>query len=329
MKEELISVIVLVYNTSKFLSRCLQSVGRQTYPHLEIILVDDGSTDESGQLCDEYALQDSRCRVIHKENGGCYSARNAGHDIATGDWLIFIDSDDYFNVDMLRLMHDAAVLHPEADLVLIRGVATFSSEEDISRPDSIPLPQVLLRKDMIEGLMAGGDTLFVFEWNKLYRRQLIQDLRNKNIERGQDFDFNLTVFLRANECIFLDKTLYWWFQHDTSNTHQQTSVSKHWNGRARILPEKYLTLSPENKTYGPLLLRRLFRDMALFAGWQAGRRLQERDLETRSLFAESRKRYLGEYWNSRGIKWSEKMLCLSMSAFPPLAWLVLKWTRNR
>ena len=86
---------------------------------------------------------------------------------------------------------------------------------------------------------------------------------------------------------------------------------------------------PENKTYGPLLLRRLFRDMALFAGWQAGRRLQERDLETRSLFAESRKRYLGEYWNSRGIKWSEKMLCLSMSAFPPLAWLVLKWTRNR
>ena len=100
---DLISIIVPVYNTEQFLPRCLACIERQTYRNLEIILVDDGSTDRSGAICDEFARKDPRARVIHQENQGLWAARNAGQRVAMGDFLIFPDSDDYFHADMLRL----------------------------------------------------------------------------------------------------------------------------------------------------------------------------------------------------------------------------------
>ena len=96
-KEPLISVIIPVYRVERFLSRCIDSVIGQTYKNLEIILVDDGSPDRCGDICDEYACKDQRIKVIHKENGGVSSARNAGLDIAKGAYVTFIDSDDYWD----------------------------------------------------------------------------------------------------------------------------------------------------------------------------------------------------------------------------------------
>ncbi|HJA50079.1 MAG TPA: glycosyltransferase, partial [Candidatus Fusicatenibacter intestinipullorum] len=94
-----ISVIIPVYNVEKYLKRCLDSVINQTYKNLEIILIDDGSTDNSGKICDEYAQKDERIIVIHKENGGVSSARNKGLDICIGDYISFIDSDDWINLE--------------------------------------------------------------------------------------------------------------------------------------------------------------------------------------------------------------------------------------
>ncbi len=99
---ELISVIVPVYNVAKYLPRCIESILRQTYPHFELILVDDGSPDKSGKICDKYAQKDARIRVIHKENGGVSSARNAGLDVAQGEYISFIDSDDWVREDYLE-----------------------------------------------------------------------------------------------------------------------------------------------------------------------------------------------------------------------------------
>lgn len=103
MNDDLISVIIPVYNVEQYLDRCVQSVLNQTYRNLEILLVDDGSPDRCPQMCDEYARQDSRVKVIHKENGGLSSARNAGLEIVTGNYIGFVDSDDYIASDMLRL----------------------------------------------------------------------------------------------------------------------------------------------------------------------------------------------------------------------------------
>ena len=108
MNEKLISVIVPVYNVERYLEKCIESICHQTFSNMEIILVDDGATDNSGFVCDEWALRDSRIRVIHKENGGLSDARNAGIEIASGSWLAFIDSDDFITADTLERMYEAA-----------------------------------------------------------------------------------------------------------------------------------------------------------------------------------------------------------------------------
>ena len=107
----LISVIVPVYNVEDYLDRCIESIINQTYKNLEIILVDDGSTDSSGKKCDEYALRDGRIKVFHKENGGVSSARNMGLDIATGDYIGFVDSDDLLEHNMYEMLLNNAEKH--------------------------------------------------------------------------------------------------------------------------------------------------------------------------------------------------------------------------
>lgn len=99
---ELISIVIPVYNVEKYIDKCLETIVKQTYQHLEIILVDDGSTDLSGEKCDLWKKKDSRIIVIHKENGGLSSARNAGINIATGDYISFIDSDDFIDLTMIE-----------------------------------------------------------------------------------------------------------------------------------------------------------------------------------------------------------------------------------
>ncbi len=107
MEEKLVSVIVAVYNIEEYLPRCVESIMHQTYRKLEIILVDDGSTDGSGDICDEYAGKDDRILVIHKKNGGLSDARNAGLERASGDYIGFVDGDDWIEEGMYRAMYEA------------------------------------------------------------------------------------------------------------------------------------------------------------------------------------------------------------------------------
>ena len=109
----LVSVIVPVYNVAPYLEQCLDSIVNQTYQNLEIILVDDGSTDESGAICDRYAEQDGRIQVVHKENGGLSSARNVGLDKMTGEWVLFVDSDDWIELNTLELLFEQKNEHAE------------------------------------------------------------------------------------------------------------------------------------------------------------------------------------------------------------------------
>ena len=115
MNSPLVSVIVPVYNVAPYLEQCLDSIVNQTYRNLEIILVDDGSTDESGAICDRYAEQDSRIKVVHKENGGQSSARNVALDMMMGEWVLFVDSDDWIELNTLELLFEQK--DERADLV--------------------------------------------------------------------------------------------------------------------------------------------------------------------------------------------------------------------
>lgn len=117
MKTPLITVIVPVYNVEKYVSKCVDSILEQTYTNIEVILVDDGSPDNCGKICDEYAAKDKRIKVIHKKNGGLVSARNAGYDAATGDWIMYVDGDDWIDGDTCERMMNAVSKYPDVDIV--------------------------------------------------------------------------------------------------------------------------------------------------------------------------------------------------------------------
>lgn len=128
--DKLISVIVPIYNVEKYLTKCIESIINQTYENLEIILVDDGSPDNCPIICDEYAKRDSRVKVIHKKNGGLSDARNAGLDIATGEYIMFIDSDDFVEIDMMESMMNN-MIDNNVDLVVCNIKYIYDNSEKV------------------------------------------------------------------------------------------------------------------------------------------------------------------------------------------------------
>ena len=168
---DLISVIIPVYKVEKYLCRCVDSVLEQTYTNMEIILVDDGSPDNCPVMCDEYARQDSRVKVIHQENAGLSGARNAGIDMAQGQWLAFVDSDDYLAADFLERLYQACV---------DTGSSLSVCRWEYVRGETIPEhgtgeTRVYTGREMLANLYVPDGAYFVVAWNKLYRKEWIED----------------------------------------------------------------------------------------------------------------------------------------------------------
>ena len=203
-----ISVIVPVYKVENFLDRCVESIVGQTYKNLEIILVDDGSPDNCPAMCDGWAEKDSRIRVIHKENGGLCSARNAGMDIAAGDYLGFVDSDDCIEPDMYQLLVENAV-STQAD---ISRCGIFVDEE--SRGNGICVDceyakrTVIDRHTFVNGLVQGGHVRGVV-WNKIYRADAVKEIRfDKQDGASEDILFNDRVSANISTCVCMDEPKY-------------------------------------------------------------------------------------------------------------------------
>lgn len=167
-----ISIIVPVYKVEKYLEKCVDSILAQTFTDFELILVDDGSPDRSGAMCDEYAQKDSRVRVIHKENGGLSSARNAGIDVAKGRYLGFVDSDDYIAADMYELLYQE-ITQSQADLAICGIYDVYEGKDPVTKSvihKTVSADEALL-------LILQGNNISVHAVNKLYRRELFQNLR--------------------------------------------------------------------------------------------------------------------------------------------------------
>ena len=158
----LISVIVPVYNVERYLPRCIESILKQTYTNFELILVDDGTPDRSGIICDRYAEKDSRIRVIHKENGGVSTARNAGIDAAKGEWITFVDSDDWVSVKYLELLAECL---DQNDYDLIVGAKENRGVHIISQGTDPKTIQTLQDND-IDDLKVFNTGDFMGPWMK-------------------------------------------------------------------------------------------------------------------------------------------------------------------
>jgi glycosyltransferase involved in cell wall biosynthesis len=326
--EDLISVIVPVYNSEQALERTLACIARQTYRNLDIILVDDGSTDSSGRICDAFAEKDARCKVIHQPNGGQGSAKNAGQKAASGDYLFFPDSDDLFHPEIIRILHEAITKDPVYDLAIVGMKKVDDWDVDLSAPidafDKVRLVEYS-QEEMIRELFDRIDNPFVFGWNKLYRKELLKDLWCGDYPRHQDFDFNLRVFLEARKAVFVDLNLYFWVQWSGSKTHQPETWGLYHQSRTAILYDNWRHLAPENSRYEHYLLDALYRAMVFWEEWS---RKSSRYPEVKALCDDYQKKTRNAYVKNKDIRLFRKVFCLTMLSFPGLSHLVMKLTSN-
>jgi glycosyltransferase involved in cell wall biosynthesis len=206
-----ISVIVPIYNVEEYLKRCINSICGQSYVNLEIILVNDGSTDTCPGICDEYRKKDSRVRVINKQNGGLSDARNIGLEYATGDYISFVDSDDYIAKNMLEILVNTCIT--ENCEIAVCGVVRKYSDREIST--SSDLVEVLDNKTAFEYLIK-GKYFHDYAWNKLYKSELFRDIRYPVGKIYEDVFTTYKVFARANKVGYIDQPLYYYVQRDGS-----------------------------------------------------------------------------------------------------------------
>lgn len=206
MEEKLISVIVAIYNIEEYIQRCVDSIRSQTYSNLEIILVDDGSEDGSGRLCDDYAAKDGRIRVIHKANGGLSDARNAGMELARGEYIGFVDGDDWIEADMYRAMYEACE-RGKAQIAACRyKQITKSGMIDGSAGNSV----LLSRAEALEVYLCGDERYLIYNsvWSKLFARELIADMRFPVGKNSEDIMFTTRAFCRMERLAYLDTAYY-------------------------------------------------------------------------------------------------------------------------
>ncbi len=206
MEEKLVSVIVAVYNIEEYLPRCVESIMHQTYRKLEIILVDDGSTDGSGDICDEYAGKDDRILVIHKKNGGLSDARNAGLERASGDYIGFVDGDDWIEEGMYRSMFEACEREKAQVAVCRYKQITKSGVIDASAGNSVSLSKT----EALEVYICGNERYLIYNsvWSKLFEKTLIQGMRFPVGKNSEDIMFTTKAFCKMERLAYLDKAYY-------------------------------------------------------------------------------------------------------------------------
>ncbi len=208
----LVSVIIPVYNTEKYLNCCLDSVTGQTYKTLEILLIDDGSTDSSGRICDAYAASDQRIRVVHQENAGLSDARNKGIDLAEGDYLAFVDSDDYIREDYIEILLAACVKEDcDAAIADYKRVAAG----DCCREAAETAPTECISN--IQASLRIYDYAYyirtITAWGKLFRKNLFQNIRFPSGKIHEDEAVTYQLLYYAHRVAYIDAVLYYYRQN--------------------------------------------------------------------------------------------------------------------
>ena len=222
-----VSIIVPVYNAQEYLRRCIDSILNQEYGDFELLLSDDGSQDESGKICDEYAARDPRVRVIHKENSGVSDTRNRAMRLAKGMYLQFVDSDDWLTPDATRLLVRTAQEH-DCDMVIADFYRVVG--ERVSHKGDIEEDRVLSREEFAGFMMENpADFYYGVLWNKLYRREIVERYHLRmdvEINWCEDFMFNLEYIRHAERFYALRTPIYYYVKRKGSLAAQGMSITK-------------------------------------------------------------------------------------------------------
>lgn len=207
----LVSVVIPVYNVKKYLDECMESVVNQSYRNLEIIIVDDGSTDGSGEACDEWGRKDSRIKVIHRENGGLSVARNTGIEASTGEFIAFIDSDDYFEQNAIEVLYNCAT-SLNADLTVGQGLRVDENGNRIKEGQYAdkyePKDEEKILSEEEFWRCFSNNLYFVVAWSKLYRRELFDGVRFPEGKINEDYAIARHIVQKAKVISSTGKRIY-------------------------------------------------------------------------------------------------------------------------
>ena len=211
---DFISIVTPIYNCEKYLEKCLDSLVRQSYSNIEIILVDDGSKDNSGKICDEYALKDKRIKVIHRENGGTAVAKNTGLKEATGKYLMIVDADDYVENKIVENYYNAMIKY-DADLVC--GSAKYTTNKQI-KEDIIIKGNDCAKRYVVD--FYNSSAPYNTPWTKLYKRNMIYKLYDDIQLKGADIGFNLEYLKNVKSICIIPDYSY------VANNHDHESLTR-------------------------------------------------------------------------------------------------------
>lgn len=223
MKPE-ISIILPVYNVEEYLDECIQSILNQTFKNYELIIINDGSTDDSGKICDGYAIKDKRIKVIHKENGGISSARNVGIKQSSGNFIVFIDSDDYIEANMLECLYEYITKY-NTDMVICDFV--YKCENNIINNEVNENKIKIYNSREAQAELYGNKYLnFAVAWSKIYRKSLFNDLYFDENRIHEDEFIAHKILNKCNKIIFIPNKLYVYRIRNNSITNSKYSLKR-------------------------------------------------------------------------------------------------------
>ncbi|MDD3341522.1 MAG: glycosyltransferase family 2 protein [Bacilli bacterium] len=222
---DLISIVVPIYNVEKYLRKCLESIINQTYKNLEIILVDDGSPDKCGEICDDFEKIDKRIKVIHKKNGGLSDARNCGLEIAIGKYMCFIDSDDYIELDMVEKLYKA-ICKENADISICGMMIEYEDGRKINKTKKNNYKKIM---DKMSGLKM-LNSFYLFDMatcDKMFKTELFgNDIRYPIGKKSEDFYTTYKLFFKANKSIYIPEALYHYYQRENSISRNKNNIDR-------------------------------------------------------------------------------------------------------
>ncbi|MFR9431364.1 glycosyltransferase family 2 protein, partial [Streptococcus pneumoniae] len=213
--EDLISIVVPVYNVEKYLKKSIESVLNQTYQNIEILLVDDGSTDSSGKICESFSKVDPRIRVFHKENGGLSDARNFGIEQMKGQYVAFIDSDDYISKDYVWKLY-SSIKNNDSEVSICSFLLVDEKGEKI-KDELLDSGKICLTgQQILEKVLTADGYRYVVAWNKLYRSTLFEKLKFKKGMLYEDEFLNYPLFWDCKRVSIVEEPLYLYVQRKGS-----------------------------------------------------------------------------------------------------------------
>lgn len=261
-EKALISIIIPVYKVEIYLEKCIQSVINQTYENLQIILVDDGSPDNCGKICDEYAQKDHRIEVIHKSNGGLSDARNKGLEIAKGEYIGFIDSDDYIESDMYEVLYNLLKQY-NADVSICNFYTVSQGKISIKNADNgineynriEILKEILLDKNIQS-----------YAWNKLYKKELFDEIKYPIGKKYEDIGTTFYLLEKCNKVVVTGKSEYYYINRQDSivNNVTESTITDYIElimQRYDYIEENIKELSSYNKDYLKRILKTAEQDI--------------------------------------------------------------------